>query len=42
MLRKKNGGGKLREREAVTSGRQRRAHKVIQDPNNVNKPAMKE
>ncbi|XP_045793769.1 protein IMPAIRED IN BABA-INDUCED STERILITY 1-like isoform X4 [Trifolium pratense] len=42
MLRKKNGGGKVREREALTSGRQRRAHKVIQDHNNVNKPTMKE
>ncbi|XP_045793766.1 probable serine/threonine-protein kinase At1g54610 isoform X2 [Trifolium pratense] len=41
-LRKKNGGGKVREREALTSGRQRRAHKVIQDHNNVNKPTMKE
>ncbi|CAI8591860.1 unnamed protein product [Vicia faba] len=39
--RKKN-GGKVRERDAVTSGRQRRAHKNVQDPHNVNKPDWKE
>ncbi|CAL5191170.1 unnamed protein product [Lathyrus oleraceus] len=38
MQRKKN-GGKVRERDAVTSGRQRRAHKAVQDPHNVSKPA---
>lgn len=39
--RKKN-GGKVREREAVTSGRQRRVHKALQDPNSAGKPALKE
>lgn len=29
-------------REAVTSKRQRRVQKVLQDPNNVNKPVLKE
>lgn len=32
----------MREREAVTSGRQRRVHKVLQDPNSAGKPALKE
>ena len=41
MQRKKN-GGKLQEREAVTSGRQRRVHKVLQDRKSISKPAMKE
>ncbi|KAJ1421428.1 Serine/threonine-protein kinase, active site [Sesbania bispinosa] len=41
MRRKKN-GAKVREREAVTSRRQRLGHKVLQDPNNVSKPALKE
>ena len=41
MERKKN-GGKVREHEAVTSGRQRRGHKVLQDPISVSKPTMKE
>ena len=29
-------------REAVTSKRQRRDHKVLQEPNNYSKPAIKE
>ncbi|CAK8540674.1 unnamed protein product [Lathyrus sativus] len=41
MQRKKN-GGKVRERDAVTSGRQRRGHKNAQDPHNVSKAALKE
>ncbi|KAK7340588.1 hypothetical protein VNO77_21295 [Canavalia gladiata] len=39
MCRKKIGG---KVREAVTSKRQRRAHKVSHDPNKFNKPALKE
>ncbi|XP_057436037.1 cyclin-dependent kinase C-2 C-like isoform X2 [Lotus japonicus] len=38
--RRKKYGGKVRE--AVTSKRQRRVQKVLQDPNNVNKPVLKE
>jgi len=32
----------VREREAATSGRQRRVHKVLHDPNSAGKPASKE
>lgn len=41
-MNRKKIGGKVRERDAVTSGRQRRVHKVLQDPKSVNKPALKE
>ncbi|XP_061365995.1 cyclin-dependent kinase C-2 C-like [Gastrolobium bilobum] len=39
VRRKKNGG---KEREAVTSRRQKQVHKVLQDPNSFSKPALKE
>ncbi|XP_027350818.1 protein IMPAIRED IN BABA-INDUCED STERILITY 1-like isoform X2 [Abrus precatorius] len=39
MRRKKNEG---KVREAATMKRQRRVHKVSHDPNNINKPALKE